>query len=210
MIDQINIAFQRSVIRNLLEEEYDQIQDGYHPDEDIPRWTVQGLGMLRRYLTRDKTWRLHVWDPAIVDSYEGLPSQMHTHPWGFDSLVISGSVGNELFRYTHAGDSTHWRQPIFCGEGGGLEGHAAKVSLASDPPVLYFVGGSYSMSPHDIHISHPSPGSVTAVRRRLRLGADLDHADVFWRIGESFVSAEPRPATAWEALRGIELALVRW
>lgn len=55
-------------------------------------WSIQGLGMLRLYLAKDL--RLHVWtDQGRVENV----SDMHTHPWHFDSEIVAGVMRNQRF-----------------------------------------------------------------------------------------------------------------
>ena len=58
-----------------------------HPADD--GWTLQGLGMLRLYLT--PTLRLHVWDSRYA--VEGV-STMHNHSWHFSLYVVAGEIQN--------------------------------------------------------------------------------------------------------------------
>lgn len=48
-------------------------------------WSVQGLGMMRMYLSPEV--RLHVWDSCLK-----IPSAspLHTHPWDMESSVVAG------------------------------------------------------------------------------------------------------------------------
>lgn len=179
----------KSLIKKILE----------HPLEH--EWSIQGLGMLRLYL--DERMRLHIWD----DRYE-VPnvSKMHTHPWDFESLVIAGFVRNQLFIEV-PGEPTHFKQSIFCGEGGGLEGSPTRVRLEEHSHEGYMEGDSYSELAHEIHVSSPDRGTVTVVSRTFH--EDVDHAFVYWEEGD-WVSAEPRKATHDEILDITRYSLERW
>jgi hypothetical protein len=167
-------------------------------------WTLQGLGMLRLYLDGER--RLHIWDSRyrVKDV-----SQMHTHPWDFRSLVVAGTVRNQIEIEVPAeeGDTTHYKQTIFCGVGGGLRGEPSRVRLVEDSYHTYSEGESYEERAHQIHVSDPDDGTVTIIKR-IVVG-DSDHALVFWEDGE-WVSAEPREATTREVMDITQRSLERW
>lgn len=58
------------------------------------RWSLQGFGMLRAYLS-DRKLRLHVWNSkfAVPDV-----TTIHDHPWNFESLVVAGKITNTRYR----------------------------------------------------------------------------------------------------------------
>lgn len=164
-------------------------------------WSLQGLGMLRMYLSREV--RLHVWDGrfAVPDA-----SIIHTHPWDFESRVISGEV--RQFRYSeNNGVHTHKRQAILCGPSGCADGEPVLVSLGREPLETYGTGTSYTQFAAEIHESLPTPGTVTVVERTFH--EDTEHAFVYYQ-GETWVEATPRPATLDEVTAITSLALRRW
>lgn len=57
------------------------------------QWSIQGLGMLRLYLSEET--RMHVWSSLgrISDV-----SPLHTHPWSFNSIVVAGKVINKRYK----------------------------------------------------------------------------------------------------------------
>lgn len=141
--------------------------------------------------------RLHVWDDRYT--VPGV-SELHTHPWHMRSLVIVGEVRNQRFDEVDEGRS-YWRQTIRCGEGGGLRGvpEAVKLALTVDETVLE--GQMYSQTADEIHRSLPLNGTVTLVHREV--AEDADHAHVYYRYDEEWVSAEPHgasPATVRDIL----------
>lgn len=161
---------------------------------DRHEWTLQGFGMLRTYL--DDGWRLHVWHNEYA--VPGVTT-MHDHPWNFDSLVVAGVLVNQRYQLIRAGHRppTHMMRTIKPGIG-------LKV-LEEDEPVqirpvgereVYLSGDRYRQLANEIHISTPFPGTVTLVHRQ-RVGDDV--ARTFYPCGESWVSGEPRAATAEEA-----------
>lgn len=173
-------------------------------------WTLQGLGMLRLYLTDDKSVRLHVWDDR--HAFPGA-SEMHTHPWDMKSTVLSGTVENIRYSECHPqcippAGSPYCRQSIFCGEGGGLEGDPIAIGIVPFSPELYLRGDSYQQSAGEIHVSRPTLGAVTLVERSFR--GDVDHAYVYWPADTEWVSAEPRPATLEEVREILSTALGGW
>lgn len=173
-------------------------------------WQYQGLGMIRVYLSPEK--RLHVWyPPAAVPNV----STIHTHPWDFDSLVLSGQLLNT--RLSCAPGVTplagaEWvpfnRATIQCGPGGGIRTAPDAVMLYQHGPELYEVGDHYCQKAEEIHHTSPTPGAVTLVTRRFR--EDKDLAFVYYPKGEEWVSAEPRPATTAEIDIFCDAALAGW
>ncbi len=167
-------------------------------------WTLQGFGMLRLYLDRQKVTRLHVWDSRFA--VPGV-STMHTHPWNFVSLVVAGKMGNVLFRPNPCGTPYQW-QRIKCGEGGGLVGAPALVHMWQYQQNIYTEKSWYEQKADEVHVSHPQDGTVTLVEREFL--EDADHAVVYWPDGTEWVSAEPRPATEAEVREICGTALQKW
>lgn len=170
-------------------------------------WSLQGLGMLRLYLTEDKSERLHVW--SDLAKYDNV-SELHTHPWDMTSLVVAGSVAQ--YRYvvfSHEFDKypSHMEQKILCGEGGGLCGAPRTVLLREMYPEVYVAGQTYRQKWWEVHRTQPENGAVTIIKRDFT--EDPDHAFVYWPWGEEWVTAEPRPATEDEIIRITNNALVR-
>lgn len=96
------------------------------------KWQIQGLGMLRTYLDDAGEMRLHVWDSSA--SYV-KDSNIHTHPWGFDSRVLSGVMRNRRFLCSMNGWGHHdyMRQKIVCGPGGCSVEEPEEASLVACP-----------------------------------------------------------------------------
>jgi len=178
------------------------------------RWTIQGFGMLRTYLTEDETVRLHVW--SLADKVPGV-SVIHDHPWDFTSDVISGEIVNrryDMLRLRGEVSLRHlecWSRPIVCGEDGCMLGEPERVVLVPRALEKYREGESYSQTAAELHASFPSDGAVTVITRRF--GADRDVARVCWNEDagpDGWVSAEPREATREEVERITAFALLRW
>jgi len=164
-------------------------------------WSVQGLGMLRTYLSRET--RLHVWHSAFK-----VPnvSTIHDHPWDFESRVIVGRITNRVYGRDLSLDPSHTLARIKCGEGGGLiPGSEESLGLRLVSEETYTPGEMYDEIADVLHESVPEDGTVTIVTRRFR--RDTEHARVCYPIGTSWVSAEPRPATADEIATGVKAAL---
>lgn len=168
-------------------------------------WSVQGLGMLRTYVS--ETERLHIWHEDIRDP---KASPIHDHPWSFKSEVLWGTVRQTRFEYRHRkGFTQEWNmQPIHCGEGGGLKGESILVDLEEQPFEAYSSGQVYQQLANEIHWSRPSNNCVTLITRQY--GEDRDTAHVFWPKDEEWGSAEPRPATRAEILHVTRSVLYKY
>lgn len=172
-------------------------------------WTIQGMGMLRCYLSKEI--RIHVWD-----SRYRVPNvtMLHNHPWDFSSMVIAGQLDN--YRY----ETDPWladecrsvnavdQYRILCGQGAKTLSEPWPMRIWAMPIESYREGEVYSQKANEIHMTHAWDGSVTIIERKFL--QDEDHALVYVPRGESFVSAEPRPATRLEVLNITRPALHRW
>lgn len=159
-------------------------------------WTVQGLGMMRIYLSDEI--RIHVWHSSLI--VPGV-TDVHDHPWDFESLVLAGELHNHTYFQSEEGKgSPYYQDLLLCGTG----------QLANDPspvwlepwrpdgrPQTYIPGDTYSQRYSEIHRSEFTDGTVTLVRRKF-VNEDRDHAYVYWPRGGQFGSAEPRPAKVEE------------
>lgn len=169
-------------------------------------WTVQGFGMLRLHLS--DSVRLNLWHR---DFRVPNVSMMHTHPWDFDSLIVSGQIVNVRYNRQALGPDDAFafysQGVIKPGPGGGLLEDRGTVNLIECYPEYYRAGDCYHQKHDEIHVSHPGNGTVT-VNYRQRIGEDT--ALVFWPYGTSWVSAEPRHATLDEVKRFVDAVLERW
>lgn len=176
---------------------------------DAYDWTVQGLGMLRTYI--EPELRLHLWNSGLV--YDDV-STMHTHPWNFHSLIISGRVRQH--RYVKPLDQigsppgvVQWQeQKIKCGVGGCLVDTPRLVKLIEMPEEIYRPGDTYHQSAAEIHTSFPDDGTVTLIEREML--DDTEHAYVYFPVDQEWVSAEPRPATDAEISEAVTCAMANW
>lgn len=153
-------------------------------------WTIQGFGMLRTYLPFDM--RLNIWNSRfrIQDV-----SEIHTHPWHFESYVERGRLMNMRYERLTEGAATHDHALLKPGPNGGVLQQYGGATLSALNPEFYGAGERYSQKASEIHMTRPSDGCVT-INVRERVG--VDEALVFWPRGETWVSAEPRNATAAE------------
>lgn len=170
-------------------------------------WSIQGFGMLRTYLAPDL--RLHVWDP---DFRVQDVSDIHDHPWNFESIVLSGSIENRRYRIRPSDATpTHWQGRIVCGPNP-VE-HGAKdirsVHLEQWCEGIFRPGDTYKMQADELHASIPTPGCVTLIQRT-KADKDPERAFVYWPLGTNWISAEPRPATPSEWRRITRRALDCW
>lgn len=174
------------------------------------RWSLQGFGMLRTYVTREL--RLHVWDSRFA-----VPNvtAIHDHPWNFESVVIAGRLVNTRYRVhpctqtAEAIAAFRIRSPfikaqIVCGTDGGnspktMMARSSRVWLESIEPETYGPGDTYQQQADEVHHSSYDDGTVTLVSREFL--PDTEHAHVFYKADDDaagWVSAEPREATVDE------------
>lgn len=188
------------------------------------KWSVQGLGMIRTYLS--DAVRLHIW---ISDFKIPGVSPIHDHPWHLYSQVIAGVYRQR--RYTIL-DKGFLGQPITednptfkagltagmielfntaqikCGEGAFKTEDSKRVWVERQVEESYRAGDNYMQYKDEIHESFPLDGTVTIVTRTFT--PDREHARVFWRGDTEFVSAEPRPAEPDEIRLATQKALSWW
>lgn len=164
-------------------------------------WTIQGFGMLRLYLPNDM--RLNIWNSKYRVPHV---SEIHTHPWNFESYIERGKLANIRYERLTEGETTHEHALLRPGPGGGVMQYFGTATLAAFNPEFYCAGEMYTQKAHEIHMSRPGDGCVT-INKRERVGAD--EALTFWPRGESWVSAEPKRATVEEIVNFCEAAIAR-
>lgn len=180
------------------------------------KWSLQGFGMLRTYISKEL--RLHVWDSRFA-----VPrvTTVHDHPWDFDSWVISGRIVNTRFRVhpfelppsrgrMTAPLTAFIKTQIVCGPNSGnspskLKVGGERVWLEPLGAEEYLAGDHYHQSADEVHHSSYADGTVTLVHRRFL--PDTEHAHVFFRADEEWVSAEPRDATPDEVSQIVDRAV---
>ena len=173
----------------------------------VHNWTLQGFGMLRTYLPGPENLRLHVWDNRYkVPSV----SEIHTHPWDFESYIVAGVVKNCRYRESQKYGSDFLRQSIKCGEGCHFLGEPTPLKLEWGCLELFSEGDTYTQTADEIHSSSPAEGSITIVQRKVPAGGNPDMAHVYWKANEQWISAEPRPATFEEICDITQFSLKKW
>lgn len=171
------------------------------------KWSAQGLGMLRTYLSEEV--RLHIWDKSL--QIENV-SPLHDHPWHFDSHVVVGEIRQHRFTLhtkIDKPDKSEWNLSLIkCGAGACTLSDPVPVILRELPLEVFREGDDYRQHRNEIHQSTPVDGTVTLITRRFAVNRDA--ARVFWKGKGGFVSAEPRPASFEEVKRVTEKALDLW
>lgn len=154
-------------------------------------WSVQGFGMLRTYLNGGDEWRLHIWHSCL--RVEGV-TDIHNHPWDFESLCIIGTIANERYRIIKLfGDDyiqNYTKRTIVPGKAIQI-GPEEYVTLGLMTREVFGPGSMYRQHAREIHRNDFKDGAVTLIRRTNR-GNDM--ADTFKRYGTEWVSAKPRLA----------------
>lgn len=166
-------------------------------------WSLQGMGMLRLYLT--PLVRLHVWDSRYRN--DGV-SMIHDHlQWSLHSTIIAGELRNRRYTMANSGEPTHMCGMLKPGYGCYFKDSPVPVRLLKAPVEQYRPGQSYRQTPAEIHETDAADGTVTLMRK---VATDDDSARVFWPVGFEWGSAEPRKATPQEVRDITEYALERW
>jgi hypothetical protein len=173
------------------------VRDGVFAHPERYSWSLQGMGMLRTYLSKEI--RLHIWDSRfrVKDV-----SDIHDHPWDFDSLVLHGVVYNTRYEVSESAVepiANHWEGRIVCGPSPTVKGaqDISAVRLRCQPDEVLLAGDSYRMRADEVHRTTYEDGTVTVCRRYFTK-ADTERARVYWPFGQEWASAEPRPATSLE------------
>ena len=171
-------------------------------------WQVQGLGMLRLYL--GQVARIHIWDPRLkyLDA-----STIHTHSWRFRSYIVAGTLWNHRYdeglQRPGVAHGVYHRATIHAGITSDLKLEEQQlVYLAPRPRETYLEGQSYTQEAAEVHYTDFAPGTVTIVERK-HDGPD-GRANVYWKYGENWVHAKPRPATSDEVLMVLRGSINRW
>lgn len=166
-------------------------------------WSIQGFGMLRLRIT--DAIRLNIW----LKQYR-VPnvSLMHTHPWNFASTILCGELTNHKYRQSVCNNPQQYDHAVIKpGPGGGLMEPLGAITLGIHRQDHLFAGQSYRQRAEEIHVSDPEDGCVT-INYRTRVGNDV--ANVYWPLGTSWISAEPRKATEEEIYTFTASALAIW
>jgi hypothetical protein len=167
------------------------------------KWSAQGLGMLRVYLSQEV--RLHIWDSRLKTDNV---SPLHDHPWHLESYIVAGTLRQRRYELDYEGPIYNMAT-IKCGEGAHTLNKPEKVHLTNSNGLEEYKEGSvYTQHKSEVHESLPEDGTVTIVTRIFT--ENRDNAHVFWQGDGDFVSAEPRPATRDEVEMVTKNALQVW
>ena len=174
------------------------------------KWETQGFGMLRTYLPGENEPRLQVWDQRLL-VWEN--SNIHDHPWDFESTIIAGHLFNERYKRVESlnyfGAEKYNEALIVPGPVQEEAPTPHKVWLVRQPLEMYGPGEQYSQTWSELHTTRYSQGTVTLIERK-RTRPDGDHASSIWKGDGPWVSARPRPATNAEVQLVVDNALRTW
>ena len=168
-------------------------------------WSLQGFGMLRHYLTEDKSWRLHIWD----DNYRVPGAAMtHNHLWNLESSVLSGALVNRKYRVStelwkeFRSSPTHQEMRVVAG----LTVRSDRISKAvilvpevSIPYVARTKQNVYRQGWNEVHCTDALNGTITIVHREPVDGAH-DHACVYVEHDKELIGTAPRNAKTDEVI----------
>ena len=162
-------------------------------------WELQGFGMLRTYIA--KNTRLQIWLKEFI-----VPNvtDIHTHPWNFESLIYQGDITNYCFMESeNSNDNKFDKCLILTGENAYVKEKIPTIlEIASIDH--YTAGNSYyhkKTIPHRIDFSD---GTITILTK-----SNIDKDSLAYSYvpnGKEWVSAAPRPATKKEILTFIDAA----
>lgn len=164
-------------------------------------WIASGLGMVRCYLSPDRSVRLHIWTRAL--RAPGV-SMIHTHPWWLTSHIVRGRLYNHTYDEAEKyapGTAAHHRRKMRCGDNFGQVGEDTTVPLIRRGVSFYYPGDNYCHRPADIHETVAADGTVTVMRRDQ---AGRDFAYIYWPHGEEFGDSYQRPATRSEIVAALD------
>ncbi len=163
-------------------------------------WSLHGLGMLRLHLT--DTRRLNIWD--VRYKRKGV-SLIHTHPWDFESRIIAGCIRNCRFTIDPTG-RPYYMKVVQCGIDKAADmSKPVQVKLKRGPIETYYQEEKYKQIANEIHLSTPTPGTVTIIDRIPKVS---ELAKVFYKA--SWGNALCREATKEEILSITSYSLNRW
>ena len=163
-------------------------------------WELQGFGMLRTYI--DKNTRLQIWLKEFI-----VPNitDVHTHPWDFESFIYQGQITNHCWRESSKLDGVSFdRCLILTGEKAYVK-ERTQVILKVIGNQKYTRGMVYS---HEKNIPHRIDfvdGTITILTKSNIREDSLAYSYVMG-IGNEWVSAAPRLATKNEIKKFIDAA----
>lgn len=168
-------------------------------------WSLQGMGLLRMHFGDGSKYRLHVWDSRYRTP--GV-SMIHDHlQWNFESKIIAGHLKNQRYAETPLPGTSYMKRTLKAGYGCEFVDEAQKTYLVALRPEWYNEGSVYFQKGNEIHETDAEDGTVTFLIKE-QLGNEL--ARVFWKTGEEWGSAEPKPAERYQVRDITQNALKRW
>lgn len=184
---------------------YDEIVKQVMENPFNYEWELQGFGMLRTYI--DKDTRLQIW---LKDFIVPNVTDIHTHPWDFQSFIYQGQIRNNIFSEYGLQNSVQgeWFQ---CDKCLILTGEHAYVKerniiiLKPNGSFDYFRGDTYF---HEKNIPHRIDfidGTITILTKSNIHEDSLAYSYVKG-FNNEWVSAAPRIATKEEIQTFIDAA----
>ena len=184
---------------------YDEIVKKVMENPFDYEWELQGFGMLRTYI--DKDTRLQIWLKEFI-----VPNvtDVHTHPWDFESFIYQGHITNFVFR-----ESSHDGPPYVGAEAYDrcliLTGENAYVHERNK--VFLKIHGIYNFTKDDNYFHHKDiphrinfkDGTITILTKSNIQEDNLAYSYVKG-VGNDWVSAAPRPAPKEEIQTFIDAA----
>ena len=165
------------------------------------KWELQGFGMLRTYI--DKDTRLQIW---LKDFIVPNVTDVHTHPWDFESFIYQGEITNHRWEESSGLDGVKFdRCLILTGENAYVKERTQVILKVIDNQkytrgMVYFHEKSV---PHRIDFID---GTIT-ILTKLNIQEDSLAYSYVMGIDNEWVSAAPRPATKEEIQTFIDAAV---
>ena len=186
-------------------EMYDEIVKQVMENPFNFEWELQGFGMLRTYI--DKNTRLQIW---LKDFIVPNITDIHTHPWDFQSFIYQGQIRNNIFFEYELQDQVReeWFQCVKCLILTGEHAYVKErnpIILKPNGSFEYFCGDTYF---HEKNIPHRIDfidGTITILTKSNIHEDSLAYSYVKG-FNNEWVSAAPRIATKEEIQTFIDAA----
>ena len=168
-------------------------------------WELQGFGMLRTYISKDT--RLQIW---LKDFIVPGVTDIHTHPWNFESFIYQGQIKNNVFTEYSLQDqvSGEWFQCDRCliltGENAYVK-ERTPVILKPYDSIEWFQGEIYFHGKDVPHRIDFVDGTIT-ILTKLNIHEDSLAYSYVKGFNNEWVSAAPRLATKEEIIPFINAA----
>lgn len=183
---------------------YDEIVKKVMENPFDYEWELQGFGMLRTYI--DKNTRLQIW---LKDFIVPDVTDIHTHPWDFQSFIYQGQITNFIFKEYALEDqlSGEWFQSDRCLILTGVTAFVKEktpIILKPLDKVGYSRGDIYFHGKDVPHRIDFIDGTITILTKSNIHEDSLAYSYV--QNGGEWVSAAPRLATKEEIIPFIDAA----